>query len=76
MSDKSIEWHMKSKELSGEMYDLTASSTISATGKIKFKEAKKNGISETFDKYIYELNYMTDDQTDDKFDKRMDRLNF
>ena len=76
MSDKSIEWHMKSKELSGEMYDLTASSTISATGKIKFKEAKKNGISETFDKYIYELNYMTDDQTDDKFYKRMDRLNF
>ena len=58
------------------MYDLTASSTISATGKIKFKEAKKNGISETFDKYIYELNYMTDDQTDDKFYKRMDRLNF
>ena len=76
MSDKSIVWHMKSKELSGEMYDLTASSTISATGKIKFKEAKKNGISETFDKYIYELNYMTDDQTDDKFYKRMDRLNF
>jgi hypothetical protein len=76
MADKETLWHMKNKELSGEMYDLTASSTISATGKVKFEEAKKNGISETFYKYIDELKYMTDDKTDDKFNKRQERLNF
>jgi hypothetical protein len=76
MVDEQTVWHMKSKEFSGEMYDLTASSTISATGKVKFEEAMKNGISETFDKYIYELEYMTDDKTDDKFNKRHERLNF
>lgn len=69
-------WYMKAKEFSGEMYDLTASSSISKTGGYKFDAATKYGITETFEKYIQELNYMTDDQADDKFYKRMDRLIF
>jgi nucleotidyltransferase/DNA polymerase involved in DNA repair len=76
MADEQTVWHMKSKEFSGEMYDLTASSSISGTGQVKFEQAKKNGISDTFYKYIHELQYMTDDQTDDKFYKRQQRLNF
>ena len=70
------EWLIKTKEFSGEMYDLTASTSISKTGGFKFEAAIENGISDTFKKYLQELDYMTDDQTDDKFYKRMDRLTF
>lgn len=70
------EWMIKNKEFSGEMYDLTASSHISATGKLKYTAATANGISDTFQKYIEELKYMTDDQRDDKFYKRIERLTF
>ncbi|AET72959.1 hypothetical protein PGAG_00069 [Phaeocystis globosa virus 12T] len=69
-------WYMKAKEFSGEMYDLTASSSISTTGGYKFNAATKYGITETFEKYIQELFYMTDDEADDKFYKRMERLTF
>jgi len=73
---KQDKWYMKAKEFSGEMYDLTASSSISETGGYKFDAATKYGITETFEKYILELDYMTDNQADDKFYKRMERLTF
>lgn len=69
-----IEWVIKKKFLAGEMYDLTASSTIGLegfeTGKIKNDYGLLDGISESLYKYKKELAIILKDETDDKFAKR------
>ena len=69
-----IEWVIKKKFLAGEMYDLTASSTIGLegfeTGKLKNKYGLIDGISESLYKYKKELEIILKDETDDKFAKR------
>ena len=69
-----LEWVIRKKSLSGEMYDLTASSFIGLkgfeTGKIKNNYGLKDGISETLYKYKEELAIILKDETDDKFTKR------
>jgi len=68
------EWIIKKKILSGEMYDLTASSTIGLkgfeTGRLKNTQALKHGISESLEKYKLELDIILKDETDDKAEKR------
>ena len=66
-------WNMKNKILSGELYDLTATSRLNKTGEQKIKTSLLHGISESIEKYDQELEYMTNDTNDDKFLKRMDR---
>ena len=67
---------IKKKFLAGEMYDLTASSTIGLegfeTGKLKNEYGLIDGISESLYKYKKELEIILKDETDDKFAKRMD----
>ena len=69
-----IEWVIKKKFLAGEMYDLTASSTIGLevfeTGKLKNEYGLIDGISESLYKYKKELEIILKDETDDKFAKR------
>ena len=68
------EWVILRKFLSGEMYDLTASSFIGLkgfeTGKIKNDYGLLDGISESLYKYKEELSIILKDETDDKFTKR------
>ena len=67
-------WVIKRKILSGEMYDLTASSTIGLkgfeTGRLKNTQALEHGISESLEKYKLELDIILKDETDDKAEKR------
>tara|TARA_B110000967_G_C18878597_1_gene559738 strand:- start:418 stop:2613 length:2196 start_codon:yes stop_codon:yes gene_type:complete len=67
-------WVIKRKNLSGEMYDLTASSTIGLkgfeTGRLKNTQALMHGISESLEKYKLELDIILKDETDDKAEKR------
>jgi len=67
-------WVIKRKILSGEMYDLTASSTIGLkgfeTGRLKNTQALNHGISESLEKYKLELDIILKDETDDKAEKR------
>lgn len=71
---KAMEWVIGKKILSGEMYDLTASSFIGLkgfeTGKIKNEYGLLDGISESLYKYKEELAVILKDETDDKFTKR------
>ena len=67
-------WFIKRKNLSGEIYDLTASSNIGLkgfeTGRLKNTQALEHGISESLEKYRLELDIILKDETDDKAEKR------
>ena len=72
-------WNIKRKNFAGELYDLTASSTLGLkgfeTGKLKNTQALNHGISETLEKYSNELDIILKDEEDDKFYKRKDIYN-
>ena len=62
---------------SGEFFDLTTTSYNNEYGKLKNDNAKAHGISSTLDKYIEELEMITKGAVkDDKYEKRMKRLEF
>tara|TARA_B110000483_G_scaffold241340_1_gene324083 strand:+ start:5 stop:2080 length:2076 start_codon:yes stop_codon:yes gene_type:complete len=73
-SNSITKWNINKKAFIGELYDLTASSTMGLrgfeTGKIKNTEALTHGITETLNKYYEELTIILKDSEDDKHDKR------
>ena len=66
-------WNMTKKMLSGELYDLTATSYLNVTGEQKIEHSLEHGISDTIQKYYDELAYVTNDIEDTKFVKRLER---
>ena len=60
----------------GELFDLTITTNNNPYGKSKIEFARSNGISFPLEYYKYELYKMTDDISDHKFLKRMERLAF
>tara|TARA_X000000368_G_scaffold400580_2_gene372579 strand:- start:478 stop:2475 length:1998 start_codon:yes stop_codon:yes gene_type:complete len=72
-------WTINRKSFAGELYDLTASSTIGLkgfeTGKLKNMQGLNYGITETLEKYKNELEIILKDEEDDKFYKRKDIYN-
>lgn len=75
MSIKDDKVFIKAKEVAGELFDLTITSTNNIFGKVKYDYALKNGISMPLHYYISELKKIVCGEIDSKFYKRAFRLN-